>query len=171
MENYLSFCKNFTMISFVAIGGLAFYKWWKQIKYVDMGNMDNQLPVDNLHASDEEVIGFIVGFFIFNIVIRVFLHKYPLRIYKNNSKSVLINNLLSLFLTGFNYSYTAVFQGQIPFTTKYTNFVSGEVVGLPPKGVLPWKESRYRMKSTDVIMLSEYFKTPAELNSMMKHCK
>lgn len=74
------------MVSFVAIGSLAFYKYWKQIKYTDMENMENQLKFENLHASDQEVIGFIVGFFVFNIVIRIFLHKYPLRIYKNKSE-------------------------------------------------------------------------------------
>lgn len=59
----------------------------------------------------------------------------------------------------------------MPFSKKYTNFSSGEVAELPPKGILPWRDSRYRIKKTNVIMLSAYFKTPAELNSMMKHCK
>lgn len=83
MENYLSFCKNFTMFSFVAIGSLALYKYWNDIKYVDM---DYQLTYNNLSTSDQEIVGFVIGFFVFNIVIRVMLNKYPLRIYKNNSE-------------------------------------------------------------------------------------
>lgn len=83
MENYLMFCKNFTMFSFVAIGSVALYKYWNDIKFVDM---DYQMTYNNLSTSDQEIIGFIVGFFIFNIVIRVMLNKYPLRIYKKNSE-------------------------------------------------------------------------------------
>lgn len=83
MENYLMFCKNFTMFSFVAIGSLAIYKYWNDIKYVDM---DYEMTFHSLTTSENEIIGFIVGFFVFNIVIRIMLNKYPLRIYQNNTK-------------------------------------------------------------------------------------
>lgn len=48
--------------------------------------MDYQLTYNNLSTSDKEIVGFVIGFFVFNIVIRVMLNKYPLRIYKKNSE-------------------------------------------------------------------------------------
>lgn len=90
MDHYLTFCKHFTMFSFVAIGGVSLYKYCKDLKLVDM---DFNSLYNNLTTSDAEVIGFVIGFFIFNIVIRVMLNKYPLRIYKNNSQLIRSNYL------------------------------------------------------------------------------
>lgn len=37
-----------------------------------------------------------------------------------------------------------------------------------PNGLLPWRESMYRMNKKSVLLLSQYFKTPSELHLMMQ---
>lgn len=48
------------------------------------------------------------------------------------------------------------------------NFQSGDVKEMPKTGLLPWKDHRYSMNNRSIIMYYEYFKTPAELDRMMK---
>lgn len=64
--------------------------------------------------------------------------------------------------------YIAVFEGQIPFQKDQYHFVQGAVKEMPIKGILPWRDSRFKINDErKVVMLYEKFKTPSELFVMM----
>jgi hypothetical protein len=68
-----------------------------------------------------------------------------------------------------SFSYTAIFEGQVPFRKDKLEFLQGAVKEVPPRGVLPWRESRFKInENRQVIMLYESFRTPSELFIMMK---
>lgn len=68
----------------------------------------------------------------------------------------------------FQLRYIALFEGQFPFTKSKVKFTKGDVTEVADSGVLPWRDSRYKISNRNVLLLSEFFKTPSELFEMMK---
>ncbi|KAL1381019.1 hypothetical protein pipiens_013768 [Culex pipiens pipiens] len=104
-----------------------------------------------LTANENDLMVFL-GFFLFaNVVIRLMVNRYTLRVYRNNEK------------------YIAVFEGYLPFTRRHIQFKGGEVSAVPEGGILPWQDARYKINDKPVLLLDGNFRTPSELNAMMKH--
>lgn len=59
-----------------------------------------------------------------------------------------------------------MFEGMVPMSAKAFPFSAGEL-SESFNGVLPWKDSMYKMRRRPVLLLTQYFKTPADLNEMM----
>lgn len=60
-----------------------------------------------------------------------------------------------------------MFEGLIPMKAKPYPFTKGDVFETS-NGYLPWHESMYKIKRRSVLLLTHYFKTPAELNNMVR---
>lgn len=85
MENYLSACNNVTSLSGVLLGTFL------GIKY-SFPNMDIAATAEVPYAAGvlvtthNDLLYFTIGFIVINIALRVMVYRYPLRIYKNDSK-------------------------------------------------------------------------------------
>lgn len=101
-----------------------------------------------ISTDKNELIGFVVSFIGFNLVIYFMIRRYPLRIYRKAD------------------NYVAVFEGHIPFMRRQMHFARGQVEPLPATGIMPWKDCRYTINGRRSILLEQYFKTPAELHGM-----
>lgn len=67
------------------------------------------------------------------------------------------------------FSYTAIFESQIPFQKEKVEFIKGAVKELPQTGILPWRDCKFQINDKrKVIMLYESFRTPSFLFDMMK---
>jgi hypothetical protein len=51
------------------------------------------------------------------------------------------------------------------------NFIKGEVKELPPRGLLPWRDIKYKIKNRTAIMMNENFRSPSDLVAMMEPIK
>lgn len=47
-------------------------------------------------------------------------------------------------------------------------FAKGAVTEVPPTGILPWRENRFKIGNKSVIILHEAFRTLSELYDMME---
>lgn len=65
-----------------------------------------------------------------------------------------------------NFSFIAVFEGNLPHVKEKVFFEKGNVTQMKPTGILPWKEHRYMINDRQTILYYEYFRTPAELENM-----
>ncbi|CRK95032.1 CLUMA_CG008518, isoform A [Clunio marinus] len=78
------------------------------------------------------------------IAMRLIVHKYAFKIYRNNLK------------------YVAVYEGNIPLTNKLVYFDKGAVRTLPVKGIMPWREFRYSVNGRSTILFDECFRSESE---------
>uniref|UniRef100_A0A182T1S8 Uncharacterized protein n=1 Tax=Anopheles maculatus TaxID=74869 RepID=A0A182T1S8_9DIPT len=108
-----------------------------------------EIEFATLTANETDLLYFLGFFFLINIVIRIMVNRYPLRIYQNGKQ------------------YLAVFEGQIPTITKQVEFKQGDVAPVPPGGVLPWQDARYKINDKQVLLLEDYFRTPSDMTVMM----
>uniref|UniRef100_A0A182N1W8 Uncharacterized protein n=1 Tax=Anopheles dirus TaxID=7168 RepID=A0A182N1W8_9DIPT len=128
------------------MGGICAFSYLKDFQHIVV---PFEIEYATLTANETDLLYFLGFFFLTNVVIRIMVNQYPLRIYKNEKK------------------YVAVFEGQIPLLSKQLPFQQGDVVPVPPGGVLPWQDSRYKINDKKVLLLEDYFRTPSELNAMM----
>lgn len=63
-------------------------------------------------------------------------------------------------------SYVAMFEGLVPMKARPYPFVAGELTESFDSW-LPWKDTMYSMRRRSVLLLTQYFKTPSELNAML----
>ncbi|KFB48426.1 AGAP004983-PA-like protein [Anopheles sinensis] len=147
---FISACNFITSFSFVALGGICAFSYLKDFHHIVV---PFEIEYASLTANETDLLYFLGFFLLINVVIRVVINRYPLRIYRNDKE------------------YLAIFEGQIPLLTKALPFKRGDVVPVPPGGILPWQESRYKVNDKPVLLLDEYFKTPSELNIMMMNDK
>uniref|UniRef100_A0AAG5DGB2 Uncharacterized protein n=1 Tax=Anopheles atroparvus TaxID=41427 RepID=A0AAG5DGB2_ANOAO len=150
MEYYLSACNFITSFSFLALGSVSAFTYSKDFQHI---LAPFEMEYASLTANETDLLYFLGFFLLINVVIRVVINRYPLRIYRNDKE------------------YLAIFEGQIPLITKTLQFQRGDVAAVPLGGVLPWQESRYKINDKHVLLLDEYFKTPSELNIMMMNDK
>lgn len=96
-----------------------------------------------------ELVGFVFFFFTFNISVFLTVRRLPLRIYRDNN------------------DYVAVFNSAVPFLKRYIYFAKGQVVPLKQTGILPWKDSRFKINGSRAILFYQHFRVPAELHQMV----
>ncbi|XP_053661859.1 uncharacterized protein LOC128711018 [Anopheles marshallii] len=145
MQHYLSACNIVTSFSFLAISGISAFTLLKDFHNIVV---PFEIEFATLTANETDLLYFMGFFLLVNVVIRIMVNRYPLRIYRNGKH------------------YLAVFEGQLPMVTKQLNFQQGDVVPVPPGGVLPWQESRYKINDKHVLLLEDYFRTPSEITAM-----
>jgi hypothetical protein len=56
----------------------------------------------------------------------------------------------------------------MPLQKRHLEFEKGQLDILPPKGIMPWRDARYKMKDQTTLLLTGYFKTSSELYNMLK---
>lgn len=71
-----------------------------------------------------------------------------------------------MFLHPQRRSYVAMFEGWLPMSARPYAFDAGELRETFD-GFLPWKDAMYSMRRRSVLLLTQYFKTPSELNAML----
>ncbi|XP_052893892.1 uncharacterized protein LOC128301445 isoform X2 [Anopheles moucheti] len=146
MQHYLSACNFVTSFSFLAISGISAFTFLKDFHNIVV---PFEIEFATLTANETDLLFFLGFFLLVNVVIRIMVNRYPLRIYRNGKH------------------YLAIFEGQLPMVTKQLKFQQGDVVPVPPGGVLPWQESRYKINDKHVLLLEDYFRTPSEITAMM----
>uniref|UniRef100_A0A8D8H5H4 (northern house mosquito) hypothetical protein n=1 Tax=Culex pipiens TaxID=7175 RepID=A0A8D8H5H4_CULPI len=148
MEHYLAACNVISSFSFVAFAGISSYAY---LQHFHTMAVPFDIEYGTLTANENDLMVFL-GFFLFaNVVIRLMVNRYTLRVYRKNEK------------------YIAVFEGYLPFTRRQIQFKGGEVTAVPEGGILPWQDARYKINDKPVLLLDGNFRTPSELNAMMKH--
>ncbi|XP_055535228.1 uncharacterized protein LOC129724381 isoform X3 [Wyeomyia smithii] len=147
MEYYLSACNFVTSFSFAAMSGITAYAY---LRNYNITAVPFDVEYGPLTANESDLMLFLGFFLIANVVIRIVVNRYPLRIYRSSEK------------------YFAVFEGYLPFTRKKLLFQKGEVWPVPQGGIVPWQDARYKINDKPVLLLEDYFRTPAELNAMLK---
>lgn len=86
MENYIQSCNYATTISAVIFAGFAIQGYMNRYKPISTDQKEFELAKNNATLSDMEV-SYFAGFLVaFCVALRLTLHRYPLRIYKNNTK-------------------------------------------------------------------------------------
>lgn len=145
-DNYLRACKHISTFTAIGCCGVLVYR-----SFVDPEHPYNfDLGIGPLVTSKTELNVFTAAFIVITIAIRVTMHRLPSRIYKNGTQ------------------YVAVFHETIPFVKHRLNFTAGEVSLAPEKGFLPWRDSRFYFKTRRCILIQECFRTPSELDMMMR---
>jgi hypothetical protein len=87
MEYYLLSCNYMTSISAVTFGSFVIYRYWTNFEPVK-GGLEYEFDLANGMAkiSDSDFTIFAAGLLVFALSIRMILYKYPLRIYRNQTK-------------------------------------------------------------------------------------
>ncbi|ETN65644.1 hypothetical protein AND_002581 [Anopheles darlingi] len=147
MEYYLSACNIATSFSFLALVGMSAFSFSEYFRNV---TVPFQMEYATLTTNENDLFFFVGFFFLINVIIRIVINRYPLRIYRRENQ------------------YIAVFEGQIPLGIRMLQYRRGDVVVVPPSGILPWQDARYKINGNKVLLLNEYFRTPSELNIMLK---
>jgi len=133
------------------VAALAAYKYINRFEEVSSELKELEFTGGIAGIADDELKYFGIALIGFCFAIKSILHKYPLRIYRNQA-----------------YNYIAIFEGNIPLTKTKLNFEKGCVKELPATGIMPWRDHRYSINDRSTIMYFEFFKTPSELLNMMK---
>ncbi|CAD6998669.1 uncharacterized protein LOC101460070 isoform X2 [Ceratitis capitata] len=143
MGTYISIAKNIsTMTAIIICTGAAYtatneYKLPKQrFEYI------------GLVSQPDDFWYFAVGFIAITMIIRIFVSKYPLRIYHSNGR------------------YIAVYDSQLPYLSSKHVFSKGEVKEVISR-FNPWNNATYRLGNRTSLLLSQYFRTPADYNHML----
>ncbi|XP_050092887.1 uncharacterized protein LOC126575910 [Anopheles aquasalis] len=147
MEYYLSACNIATSFSFLAMAGMSVFSILEDFRNV---MLPFQMEYATLTTNEKDLLLFVGFFFLVNVIIRIVINRYPLRIYRQKKQ------------------YIAVFEGQIPLGKRMLKFHRGDVTVVPRSGILPWQDARYKINSNKVLLLNEYFRSPSELNIMLK---
>uniref|UniRef100_A0A7G3A9F8 Putative conserved plasma membrane protein n=1 Tax=Lutzomyia longipalpis TaxID=7200 RepID=A0A7G3A9F8_LUTLO len=147
MYNYVTAVTYITSGSFLAIGIFAAHALITGELSFDAQNIED--TVVGPLTSDITEVYIMGGFFILmNVILRITLNRFPLRIYRKGQE------------------YLAIYTWRIPFRNVVLDFRQGDAVKVPERGIL-WKDSRYTIKGRKNILLSEYFKAPIELHTML----
>jgi hypothetical protein len=87
MEYYLLSCNYMTTISAITFGSFALYRYWTDFTPVK-GGREYEFELSNGMAkiSDRDFNIFAVSIVLLAASVRLILHKYPLRIYRNHTQ-------------------------------------------------------------------------------------
>ncbi|XP_070498179.1 uncharacterized protein [Chironomus tepperi] len=151
MEYYLAACNHITTLSAILFTGYIIVKFKNRHEKVSTEMKPFEMLSGKILMADSDYVYFAIGFVVINIVLRITAYRFPLRIYKKGTE------------------FTAVFEGQVPFSKDKYVFAKGAIKEEPIRGVLPWRDCRYKIDDKrKVILLYESFKTPSELFEMLK---
>ncbi|XP_068082270.1 uncharacterized protein [Anabrus simplex] len=147
MNSYVIAAQGFSSVLsslFIALGAF---------EYIHGESGDRHVIINDVSIiqTNEQILMLIAVFVIANVSLQIFALKYPIRIYKNKMNS-----------------FIAVYVGYIPFKTRQVEFKAGNVIRLPPSGVMPWGMCWFKIKDKNSILLEHYFRKPADLHSMLQ---
>ncbi|XP_030387519.1 uncharacterized protein LOC115634103 [Scaptodrosophila lebanonensis] len=144
MENYVAWTKNISTATISVLSLVALYQAATTMNFVDIAL---KLDLGPLVSEESDLYYFVVGFVLINLAIRMFVAKYPLRIYKSPEK------------------YVAVYGSQLPLGTVKHYFHRGEIKEY--KNFLnPWRHIMYKLGSRSSMLLVDYFKSPSEFEKL-----
>lgn len=86
MEYYLRACNYATSMSTLLFGGFLIKMWIERNDPVDTEDKPFDLLNGKVLIAESDYKYFAIGLVGFNLVLRIFLYRYPLRIYKRGSK-------------------------------------------------------------------------------------
>ncbi|GAB0090343.1 hypothetical protein DMENIID0001_050690 [Sergentomyia squamirostris] len=149
MYNYVSGVTYVTAGSFLAIGTfLACSIYTGQLQYSLPESIEATADQTALSSDILEVYVMSGMFILMNAILRITINRFPLRIYRRGQQ------------------YLSIYTWRWNFQNVKHEFKQGDVVKTPKSGFI-WQDCRYTINGRKNIILSEYFKTPAELYNMM----
>lgn len=86
LEKYVTWTKNVSTFTVSVIALIAGYQLATSINFM---NLVRKIDVGVLVSNEADLYFFAAGFVLINLAIRIFVFKYPLRIYKSGDKYVL----------------------------------------------------------------------------------
>lgn len=86
MEYYLASCNYITTLSAILLAGFAVAQIRDRDVKPDTELKPYQLVKGRVLMADSDYKYFAIAFIAFNVMLRVFVYRYPLRIYKNGLK-------------------------------------------------------------------------------------
>ncbi|XP_017774712.1 PREDICTED: uncharacterized protein LOC108561341 [Nicrophorus vespilloides] len=146
LEKYLRIGQFASTFSLLSIGALVIYKQ----KDLADAKINMSFWEESPKAIKNEMSLYVVALMVIAVGLQLASAKMPLRIYRCKEKYIFV-------------SYT-----NIPLNiTKYSE-VSSNISKLPADGIVPWKNSLYEVgNKSRIILVENYFRTPAELNEML----
>lgn len=143
MGIYITVAKNISTITATIISSATIYTLTNEYKlstpsFESMG----------LVSHPDDLWYFSFGFIAVTIAIRLFIARYPLRIYGANDK------------------YIAVYEPQVPFQISKHKFNKGDVEEVISR-FNPWNNCTYRLGNRTSLLLNRYFRTPSDYNQML----
>lgn len=106
-------------------------------------------------TSENEIFVYLGTLVLFVVLIQIMVSRIPVRIYNSPDTK----------------DYTFVMRGGLPFMRKYLYCKAAELTKIAETGILPWKESRYKIVSGynehPIILLEHYFRKPVDLNILL----
>lgn len=149
MKNYVFAASTFATLSCAtAVAGVAYYSFFFSYALYDQ---PVTLGGDLVVASNfSEFSVYIVTFFVINFLLKIFVDRFVLRLYRHEKK------------------YIAIFNGLLPHTINKWEFKLVEFSKMRPNNVTPWSNSSYRLGKKKAILLDNYFKTPHDVNTLLQ---
>lgn len=149
MDKYVLALSIACCVTTAGLGLLGFQVFTDNLTLDDLQQRTTFGEKVTVSTGKNDLVMFIVGLIGFNLMMSIMIRRYPIRIWKNGE------------------NYVVVFEGHIPSVRRQFPFLKGQVEPMPPKGILPWKDSRFLINGQKTIMLEQYFKTPSELHHMI----
>ncbi|EDW08500.2 uncharacterized protein LOC6578657 [Drosophila mojavensis] len=147
LEKYVTWAKNVSTLTVSLISLVAAYNL--ATTSMNFSNAVKKIDVGVLASTEADFYFFAVGFVLINMAIRIFVFKYPLRIYKSGDK------------------YVAVYGSQWPVGIVKHYFQRGQIEEY--KSVLnPWSHIIFKLGHRSSMLMIDYFKTPSEFHELFK---
>lgn len=150
MDTSIKWASTFITLSSSTIAAAAIYY---SAFIFNMETINEPLIVgDNVVLANNaiECLVYLTSFIVFNIVVKVLISKYVLRLYQDGD------------------NYLAVFRGHWYNVIKKHEFHLDEFRKLKPTFVVSWGDARYGLGKKHGIILDRYFKTPEHYNYLLK---
>ncbi|KRF97985.1 uncharacterized protein Dwil_GK28122 [Drosophila willistoni] len=144
IEYYVTWTKNISTLTVSVIGLVAAYQFATNMNFI---NLARKIDLATLVSHETDLYFFLSGFVLINLAIRIFVAKYPLRIYKSNDK------------------YVAVYGSQMPLGTVKHFFNRGEIAEYT-NFLNPWSHIMFKLGNRTSMLLIDYFKTPSEFHKL-----
>ncbi|XP_014093637.1 uncharacterized protein [Bactrocera oleae] len=143
METYVTVAKYISTMAAAIISSATIYTVTNEYK-LSTANFESM----GLVSHPDDLWYFSLGFIAVTIAIRLFIARYPLRIYGANDK------------------YIAVYEPQLPFQSSKHKFNKGDVEEIMSR-FNPWNNCTYRLGNRTSLLLNRYFRTPSDYNQML----
>lgn len=86
MEYYLAACNHVTTLSAIVFVGFSIQQFINRDKVKSSEKKPYELLKGKAQMAETDILYFAIAFVGFNLVLRVMMYRYPLRIYKNANK-------------------------------------------------------------------------------------
>ncbi|KAH8413603.1 hypothetical protein KR222_001619, partial [Zaprionus bogoriensis] len=149
LGDYLAWTKNISTATVTLLSLIAGYQLASASSFTGIAK---QIQIASLVSNETDLYYFTVGFVLINLAIRVFIARYPLRIYKTNTT---------------NCRYVAVFSSQLPTGTVKHSFERGQISEYR-NWLNPWSNIMFKLNQRSSMLLIDYFKTPHEFHMLFE---